>query len=70
MSYVQADKKRPYKMYAGMLSAFITSLITANLDWPPIVLAVGAATVASLAVYLVPNPLVSTKKKAQLPYGN
>lgn len=51
------DPKKPYKMYAAMSSAFLVSFLTTNATSMP-AWAVGLLTalVASIAVYLTPNP--------------
>jgi hypothetical protein len=54
------DPKKPYKMYAGIASAFLTSIVTdATLDLPRWVAAIISAAVAGLAIYMTPNPTVS-----------
>lgn len=54
---LEADKKRPYKMYAAMLSAFLTSIVASGLELPAWATAILVAIIAALAVYLMPNPL-------------
>jgi hypothetical protein len=57
MSIEKADPKRPYKMYAGMVSAFFTSMLMSNI-LPPVGTAIACALVAALAVFITPNPTV------------
>ncbi len=53
------DKKRPYKMYAAIVSAAIASFIATNAaDLPPLAVGALTAVVAGIAVYLTPNPKV------------
>jgi len=52
-----ADPKRPYKTYAAMLSAFISSLLLSGVEMPMWLKAVLGGIVAGLAVYLTGNPL-------------
>jgi hypothetical protein len=61
---IKADPKRPYKLYAAMASAFITSMIGAGLDLPGWATALGTAAVAAIAVFLTPNPIVGTVETA------
>ncbi len=52
----------PYKMYAAILSAFLTSFgVTAAADLPNWANALITAVVAALAVYIVPNPVKSRR---------
>ena len=59
---VEANPKKPYKLYAAMVSAFIASFVASGVDLPVYVTAGGTALVAALAVYLVPNPLRAKEK--------
>jgi hypothetical protein len=53
-----ADPKRPYKTYAAIVSAFLTSFIATNsTDLPSYAVGLLTAAVAAIAVYLTPNPL-------------
>lgn len=53
------DPTKPYKMYAAIVSAFITSFIATNAtDLPNWAVGVATALVAAIAVFLVPNPKV------------
>lgn len=56
---VKADPKRPYKMYAAIVAAFLASFLTTTGDDLP-AWAVGliTAAVSAIAVYVVPNPKV------------
>lgn len=58
---IKADKKRPYKMYAAIIAAFLTSIITSGLEMPDYVKALIVAVLAALAVFVVQNPLVVKK---------
>lgn len=64
--YFTADPKRPYKLYAAMVSAGLTSLLTHDL--PMWATAGITSVIAALSVYLVPNPIVG-KKKPNPPQG-
>lgn len=67
---IEADPKRPYKMYAAMLSAFLTSIVASGLALPVWVTAIIVALIAALAVYLMPNPLkVKNVEREPGPYG-
>jgi Kef-type K+ transport system membrane component KefB len=66
--YVEANPKKPYKTYAAMVSAFLSSLLVSGIEMPPIVKALVAGVVAALAVYLVKNPIRERRiKKAATP---
>jgi hypothetical protein len=54
---VEANPKRPYKLIAAMVSAFLTSLIASNMPQPPLAIALETGVVAALTVFLIPNPL-------------
>lgn len=55
-----ADPKRPYKMYAAIITAFLTSFIATNAtDLPAWAVGLITAAVAAIAVYVVPNPLAA-----------
>lgn len=54
---VESDKLRPYKMYAAMVSAFISSLLLSGVEMPTWLKAVLGGIVAGLAVFLTGNPL-------------
>lgn len=54
---VEADSKRPYKLYAAMLSAFLTTLATSDAPMPTWLKALILAAVSGLAVYIVRNPI-------------
>lgn len=62
---LENDPKRPYKMYAAIAAAFITSLIGSNI-LGVYGTAVATAIVAAIAVYLTPSPL-RVKKKSPSP---
>lgn len=64
---VKADKKRPYKMYAAMASAFLTSLLLADTGLPVWGKALIGAVVAALAVYITPNPLKLSRSNGEAP---
>lgn len=59
---VSADSKRPYKMYAALLVAFLSTLITTELNMPPWGKALIVSVLAALAVYIKSNPI--TQKDA------
>lgn len=59
---VEANPKRPYKLYAAIASAFIASFVASGVDLNPYVEAAGTAVVAALAVFVVPNPLREKEK--------
>lgn len=59
----KADPERPYKTYAGMIAAFITSFLASGLDLPPIVKALGVAFLAALAIYCTPNPITVRSRR-------
>ena len=54
---VEADKSKPYKTYAAMASAFISSLLLSGVPMPLWVKAILGGIVAGLAVYLTGNPM-------------
>ena len=60
---LEADPKKPYKTYAAMASAFLSSLLVSGVPLPVWVKALIASLVAALAVYLTGNPL-RVKKSA------
>lgn len=54
------DKKKPYKMYAAMLSAFIGSfLLTNSTDLPTWAVGLLTGLVAAISVFYTPNPKVN-----------
>jgi hypothetical protein len=54
-----ADPKRPWKTYAAIVTAFLTSFLATNsTDLPAWGVGLITAAVAALAVYLTPNPSV------------
>lgn len=56
---MEDDPKKPYKMYAAIVSAFLTSFIATNAsDLPSWAVGLITALVAAIAVYMVPNPKV------------
>jgi hypothetical protein len=59
---VEADSKRPYKLYAAILSAFLTTLITSDVSLPPWAKGLIVSFLAGLAVYITRNPI--TRKNA------
>jgi mono/diheme cytochrome c family protein len=57
MSSTLADPKRPYKMYAAILSAFLSSFVATNAtDMPAWAVGLLTAAIAAIAVYVTPNP--------------
>lgn len=55
------DPKKPYKMYAAIVSAFIASFLATNAtDMPSWAVGLLTALVAAIAVFMVPNPKVSS----------
>lgn len=54
---LEADKKKPYKTIAAMVSAFLSSLLLSGVPLNPVIQALLGGIIAALAVYLVPNPL-------------
>ena len=57
MADAKADPKRPYKTYAAIVSAFLTSLLATNAtELGAVGVGLVTALVAAIAVYLVPNP--------------
>lgn len=60
---VQADPKRPYKLYATILSTMLSTFVTSELELDPWVRVLVSCIVAGLAVYLTPNR-VTLKKGA------
>ncbi len=59
--FVEANPNKPYKMYAAMASAFLTSLLLTDIGIPTWGKAIISAVVAALAVYLVKSPLRAKK---------
>jgi hypothetical protein len=58
---VKDDPAKPWKTLAAILSAFLTSFITTNAtDLPAWGVGLITAVVAAIAVYLTPNPKVTT----------
>lgn len=55
---MKADPTRPYKMYAAMASAALTTGIAEWADAPIWAVVTTATLISALAVYLTPNPLV------------
>ena len=53
-----ADSKRPYKLYAAVLSAMLAQLVTYAADLPVAVVIIATCVIAGLAVYLTPNPII------------
>ena len=53
---VEADPKRPYKMYAAIAAAMLTSVLGES-SLPLWLRILFGAIVAGLGVYLTPNPL-------------
>lgn len=54
------DPKRPYKMYAAIVSAMIVSYLATNAtDLPSWAVGLLSAIVAGIAVFLTPNPKVA-----------
>jgi stage V sporulation protein SpoVS len=52
-----ADPKRPYKTYAAIVSAFLTSLLVTNAtELGAVGVGLVTAAVAAIAVYVTPNP--------------
>lgn len=64
---LEADPKRPYKMYASMAAAFIGSLLFTEIGLPVWAKAILTALLAAITVYTVPNPL---RVKKGRPVGN
>jgi hypothetical protein len=57
MALAKADPKRPYKTYAAIVSAFLTSLLVTNAtELGTVGVGLVTAAVAAIAVYLTPNP--------------
>jgi hypothetical protein len=54
--YVEDNPKKPYKMYAAMASAFITTFVAGNVDLNPYVEAGAVGLVAAIGVYIARNP--------------
>jgi hypothetical protein len=54
---VEADSKRPYKLYAAILSAFLTTLVTSDVSLAPWAKALIVSVLAGLAVYITRNPI-------------
>ena len=51
------DPTKPSKMYAAIVSAFLTSFLTTNAtELPSWAVGLLTAVVAAIAVFLVPNP--------------
>jgi hypothetical protein len=51
------DKTKPYKAYAAIVSAFLSSFIATNAtDLPTWGVGLVTAAVAAIAVYVTPNP--------------
>lgn len=66
----KADAKRPYKMYAAIASAFLTSFVATNAaDLPSWAVGLITATVAGIAVYLTGNPIQVKKSRIITPRG-
>ena len=65
----KADPKKPYKMYAAIIAAFLTSFLTTSADTLP-AWAVGliTAVVAGIGVYITGNPI--NVKKSQVVKGS
>lgn len=60
---VVADPKRPYKTYAAVASAFLSSFLATNAaDVPPWAVGLITAAVAGIAVYMTTNPKVLNQK--------
>lgn len=60
----KANPSRPYKMYAAIISAFITSFLATNAtDLPSWAVGLLTALVAALAVYMTPNPINVKKSR-------
>lgn len=58
---VKDDPVRPYKMYAAIVAAVLTSIVTNEALNLPVWGDAGiTATLAGIAVYLVPNPKVAS----------
>lgn len=56
---VKDDPKVPLKMYAAIVSAFLTSIIAdAALDLPPLAVAIITGLISALAVFSTPNPKI------------
>lgn len=54
---IKDDPTKPYKMYAAIISAFLSSFISTNAtDLPGWAVGLITAVVAAIAVYMVPNP--------------
>lgn len=58
----ECDRRRPYKLYAAMVSAFLSSVLLDATEIPPFVVSILVAANAALAVYLVPNPIVKRNR--------
>lgn len=55
------DPKRPYKMYAAIVSAFLASFLATNAtDMAPWAVGLVTAAIAAIAVFLTPNPTASS----------
>lgn len=54
---LEANPKKPWKMYAAVASAFLSSLLLTDIGLPAWAKAIITAVIAALAVFLVPNPL-------------
>jgi hypothetical protein len=63
--WATADSKKPYKMYAGAVAVFLSTLITQpGSDSMPWWLRAGIVSlVAALAIYVTPNPVVLKRTK-------
>lgn len=58
---VKADPTRPYKTYAAIVSAFLSSfLLTSATDLPSWAVGLLTAAVAAISVYVTANPVVQT----------
>lgn len=62
---LHADPKRPYKAYATLVAAFLSSLLASELPFNIWARAFLAAVLAALTVYLVPNPIVAKLTKGR-----
>lgn len=52
------DVKKPYKMYAAMISAALISTLTTWADAPVAFVVIVTALISGLAVFITPNPKV------------
>lgn len=56
----RANVRRPYKMYAAMVSMAVTTGLAEWVDAPLWATVVGGMIVSALAVFLTPNPIVES----------